>query len=105
MAKCAETAGFLISAPCKQIADQKCQACRKPICRRHQRKSAAGQKVLCITCFRKSSDGYGDTDDPYLYSGIIYTDYNEHSYYQDDWEGSDVFQDDDTNWEADFDGS
>ena len=105
MAKCAETAGFLISAPCKQPADGKCQSCRKPVCRRHQRKSAAGDKTFCITCYRRSSDGYGDTDDPYLYSGIIYTDYYEHSYYRDDWEGSEVFMADDTDWEADFDGS
>ena len=109
MSKCDETAGFLIAAPCKRQAVAKCDQCKKGVCEKHQRKGAMGQKIYCITCYRKSGAKYTEeNDDPYLDSGYYYNDYYESSYYQDDWEGSEVILADgydDGEWEGDFDGS
>ncbi len=76
MAKCQETAGFLISAACSESADFKCGQCGKPICGRHTREGARAPGKVCITCYRQSGAAYGQSnDDPYLYSGIHHPEY------------------------------
>ena len=110
MAKCGETAGFLIAAPCKNQSMGKCHRCKKPICDKHTRRYSAESQIMCITCYRKSGARYTeDDDDPYLYGGYYYSDYYERSHYREEWGGSEAFAGDnnfdDGDWEGDFDGS
>ena len=111
MSKCAETAGFLISAPCRHQATGKCMSCGKPICERHQRKVAApGVAPKCITCYRKSEARFTeDHDDPYLYTGSLYPDYYQSTHYREDWAGAEAVllaqEYDSERWEGDFEGS
>ncbi len=107
--QCQETAGFLISAPCKRKATSKCKRCGKPICDVHGRDLNVRAGKSCISCYRKSGAKYdSDSDDPYLFSGYYYHDYYTYSSYDSDWSdsgGAFVNNDDDGDWESDFDGS
>lgn len=124
MAKCQETAGFLISAPCKDSSYYRCARCGKPICERHARQSATTDGKVCIACFRKDSPGLTQAnDDPYLYSGTHHPEYYAyaagaaavgigaaHAAHQ--WSGDrSAFNADDQQdwtdgeWENDYDGS
>lgn len=114
MAKCEETAGFLVSAPCNHKASGKCQSCGKPICPTHSRDATPRAGVNCIACHRRLGAKYEDeTDDPYLYSGYLYQGYYSHHAADDaaaTWiAGREAFeedgQDEDLEWEGDFDGS
>lgn len=113
MSTCSETAGFLISAPCKRKAERKCASCKKPICPKHTRNNVGKYDALCIGCYRKVEQTYHLVDDdPYLYSRAFYNDYYFYADGPDDpgvWAGqAAAFVEntrEDQEWENDFDGS
>ena len=119
MGKCEETAGFLISAPCRKKSELKCRTCGKAICQTHTRPSDKGEQ--CIACHRKAGTKYErDTDDPMLYSAYRYNDFyalahtwgrseDDRGYFDSDNPSSQhdygASGSEDDTWENDFDGS
>lgn len=70
---CQETAGFLFSHACGEMAAYECAECQKKVCQRHAIDS--GGTLLCVTCMKKqratnpsqsSSSSYDDYP-PYFY--------------------------------------
>lgn len=88
--KCAETAGFLLQAPCDHEASTTCQSCRKPVCDQHVR--LAEKQLVCIACYKQwislnsvpetqgsrldSRRSRYDYYDPFLYHQYYYQDYD-----------------------------
>lgn len=114
MSKCEETAGFLISAPCRVQASHRCQACGKSICETHSRDASPRAGRNCIGCHRKFGARYDSaTDDPYLFAGFLFPAYYQsYAYGSESWdEGRAAFREaseaneGDEDWESDFDGS
>lgn len=75
MARCKESAGVLYPHPCTREGTVTCGRCNKSICQLHSRE-AGGGAIMCITCYRSFTPVTQDTDDAFLLSAAIFSDYD-----------------------------
>ena len=80
---CQETAGFLFSHPCGEMAAFTCSECQKPVCQRHA--IDHGGLLRCVSCMKKlRAAGDSTTSDigsPYgAYPPYFYGDHYGYGY-------------------------